>query len=778
MKSAIRGRAPLAACVCLLTLACGMPASAQDLASAPVVERPYEGMRLVQVMPDEARIEAAMDAAQTVWTHRPGVGRELQLVVDEAGLARLSELGLSPVTLIENVQDVVDAHLAEVHERRAQRGAGWYDSFRTYSEIVSHVEALASSRPDLASTGVFGSSIEGRDLVRITITGPDQPGNMAEARPVVLFNGCQHAREWISPMTVTYLAEELIGQYDTNPRVRALLDGARVVIAPVVNPDGYVYTWNSQRLWRKNRRGGYGVDLNRNWGYEWGGQGSSGFTGDDIYRGSAPFSEPETTALRDLALSFGSDLVAHIDYHSFSQLILWPFGYAEGVQTPEPDRTAFDTLSTEMSGVMQDVHGAFYDPIQSVDLYPASGASTDWFYGEMGATSFTIELRDTGFFGFELPPEQIIPTAEENFEGMLHFAERTTQLLAFSLAAPLGEYVQAEQANELDVYVVEGVGTRDDSSVTLHARVGASGAFATSGATPVGGDAFRVSLPAAACGETIEFFLTAQTLAGQTLAFPSTGEAAPFSVEAAQISVVFEDDFETDQGWSVSGNISGTSSGAWERAVPTGGGDRGDPASDFDGSGQCFLTGAADGNTDVDDGTTILTSPPMDASGAPEARIHYARWFSNTAGGSPNEDVMVVEISGNNGGSWVEIETVGPTGPEAGGGWIERTVRVADYVTPGAQVRVRFSASDLGSGSVVEAGVDAVHMQEVGCPEPSGCNIADMSEPYDVLDFSDVVAFLGAFAAMDSSADLSSPLGVFDFSDVVAFLGAFGSGCP
>lgn len=777
MMSAIRGRAPLAACVSWLTLAAGAPAGAQDPV-APRAERPYDGMMMVQVVPDRARIEAAMDAAEMVWTHRPGAGRELQLVVDADGFVALTDLGLAPVTLVENVQDAVDAHMREVHERRAQRGAGWYDSFRTYSEIVSRVESMAAARPDLASTSVFGTSIEGRDLVEITITGPDQPGNMADARPVVLFNGCQHAREWISPMTVTYLADVLIGLYDSDPRVRALLDGARVVIAPVVNPDGYVYSWNSQRLWRKNRRGGYGVDLNRNWGYEWGGQGSSGFTGDDIYRGSAPFSEPETAALRDLAQGFGADLAAHIDYHSFSQLILWPFGYAEGVETPEPDRTAFATLSTEMSGVIQGVHGEYYDPIQSVDLYPASGACTDWFYGQLGATSFTVELRDTGFFGFELPPEQIIPTAEENFEGMLLFAERTTQLLAFSLAAPLPAYVPAAQTNDLDVNIVEGVGELDGSSVTLHARVGGSGAFTASAASPVGGETFRVSLPPAPCGEIIEFFVTAQTIAGQTLAFPSQGEASPFGVEAAEISVAFADDFETDQGWSVSGDVSGTGSGEWARGAPNGGGDRGDPASDFDGSGLCYLTGADDGNTDVDGGTTVLTSPAMDASAMPEAVLSYARWFSNTAGGSPNEDVMVVEISGNNGASWVEVETVGPTGAESGGGWFTREVRVADYVTPSAQVRVRFSASDLGSGSVVEAGVDAVHMQEAGCAEPSGCNVADLSEPFGVLDFSDVVAFLGAFAAMDPGADLAPPLGTLDFSDVVAFLGAFGAGCP
>ncbi len=779
------GRAPLLACGLAVSVLLGAGAASalaqQDQAQQAEPDQalaPYAGIRLVRVVPDQKTYQAALDTATSVWTHRPAPGRAVELLVSDDGIAALTDLGLAPVVLIDDIQREVDAHMELVTRLAAQRGANWYDNYKTYNEIVTRVQGMAAARPDLASTSVFGSSLEGRDLVEITITGPDQPGNMGGSRPVVLLNGCQHAREWVSPMTVTYLADELIARYDSDPRVRALLDSARVVIAPMVNPDGYVYSWTNERFWRKNRRGGFGVDLNRNWGYEWGGEGSSGSTDSEIYRGTAPFSEPETAALRDLSLSFGPDLVSHLDYHSFSQLVLWPFGYDFGVTTPEPDRTLFDNLSNEMSASIQSVYGEFYTPMQSVDLYPAAGDSSDWYYGQLGVTSFTIELRDTGSFGFVLPPDQILPTAEENFEGMLLFAERTTQLLSFSLVAPVPAFVEAGQTNDLDVNVVEGVGTLDSSSVRLHARVGGVGSFVETPGASVGGDTYRLTLPAAPCAETIEFFITAQTLAGQTLAFPSGGESAPLSVDAAELTTIFADNFESNLGWSVSGNVSGTASGVWERAVPNGGGDRGDPVSDFDGSGRCFLTGAADGNTDVDGGTTILTSPAFDLSANPEASIAYSRWFSNNAGGAPDEDVMLVEISSNNGASWTEVETVGPNTSESGGGWFARTVRVADFVAPSAQVRLRFSASDLGSGSVVEAGVDAVRVEEAACSSPGGCNAADLAAPFGTLDFSDVVAFLGAFGAMDPAADLAAPFGTLDFSDVVAFLGAFGAGCP
>ncbi|MEZ6241420.1 MAG: M14 family zinc carboxypeptidase [Phycisphaerales bacterium] len=780
MSSSLLGRAGIA--VALLSLVGTGVSSGQEGAGrldAPVASRPYEGVRLVEVMPaTREQFDQAVGVARDVWTHRPGPGLPLELLVDESGEAALQKLGLTTTTLVADVQGAVDAQMADVRRRAHERGLSWFENYKTNAEIRTYVDALAVAHADLATSSVFGTSLQGRDMYMITITGPDAPGNLGADRPVVIFNGCQHAREWISPMTVTYFADQLLETYDTDARVRALVDNVRIVLAPMINPDGYEYTWSNERLWRKNRRGGYGVDLNRNWGYEWGGDGSSGFTGDETYHGSAPFSEPETQALRDLAISYGDKLAAHIDYHSFSQLILWPFGYANGVQTPEPDRTRFDELAMDMSATIQSVNGAFYTPEQSIDLYAAAGASCDWFYGELGATSFAIELRDTGNFGFLLPANQILPTAEENFAAMLLFLERTTQLLSVSLAVPTPAYVQAGQPYDLEVQALDGVATLDPSSVELHARVGGAGAFSTSSATPLGGSLFQVTLPAAPCGDDIEFYVTADTTEAQTITFPAGGESEALSTTALEISVVLNDDFETDQGWTVSGNISSAAAGRWERAIPVGGGDRGDPPSDADGSGRCYVTGAADGNTDVDDGSTILTSPTLDLSASPEAAVSYWRWYNNSAGASPNEDTFVVEISSNNGASWTTLETVGPSGPETAGGWYLASFRVADYVSATSAVRVRFTASDLGSGSVVEAGVDGFRVEETGCSGPMACNEADLGEPFGQLDFTDVVAFLGAFAGQQAEADLAAPFGQWDFSDVVSFLGAFGGGCP
>jgi len=277
------------------------------------------------------------------------------------------------------------------------------------------------------------------------------------------------------------------------------------------------------------------------------------------------------------------------------------------------------------------------------------------------------------------------------------------------------------------------------------------------------------------CGPDATFWVTVESNEGDEYTLPSDFPANSFGAPiASDVATSFADNFESNQGWSVSGNAG---DGQWDRGVPVGGGDRGDPATDFDGSGRCYLTDNTDDNSDVDDGSTTLTSPAMDATGG-NAVLSYARWFSNTAGGSPNEDTMVVEISNNNGSSWQTLETVGPGGVEASGGWFEMSFAINDtFATPSSEVRVRFTASDLGSGSVVEAGVDAVSVTVLTCEDAPPCP-ADLAEPFGTLDFSDVVAFLAAFGTADPAADLAAPFGTLDFSDVVAFLGAFGAGCP
>jgi hypothetical protein len=209
----------------------------------------------------------------------------------------------------------------------------------------------------------------------------------------------------------------------------------------------------------------------------------------------------------------------------------------------------------------------------------------------------------------------------------------------------------------------------------------------------------------------------------------------------------FSDSFETDEGWTVV-NDPYVTAGEWERGLPLGRGDRGDPATDFDGSGSCFLTDGSDGDTDVEGGVTSLISPQFDLGGK-TAVISYARWYSNYSGTNPFEDVMEVMISSNGGDDWVLVETVGPE-TDATGGWNVHEFFVDEFVQPTDKVQVRFDVSDLGGGSIVEAAVDRFSVDFVQCYPPYLCGDPDGSS---VIDIDDVVYLISYIFSGGPSPD-------------------------
>jgi len=241
---------------------------------------------------------------------------------------------------------------------------------------------------------------------------------------------------------------------------------------------------------------------------------------------------------------------------------------------------------------------------------------------------------------------------------------------------------------------------------------------------------YEAVFPAVDCTQNVRYYVSAETTGGETVSDPDGAPQDRFeTIGASSATETFADDFETSTGWTVSGDAT---DGQWGRGVPAGGGDRGDPPTDSDGSGSCYVTDNVAGNSDVDGGSTILTSPILDASSASgEALVSYHRWYSNTFGASPMADVFVVEISNDSGSSWVELETVGPAGSEVNGGWIEKSFLVSNFLTPTSTMRLRFTASDLGDGSVVEAGVDGVRILSVECN--FDCNSNGIEDATDIL---------------------------------------------
>ncbi len=382
-----------------------------------VAPDPSVRMAIRLLHPTAAQREQALAVALDLWSDSPDA-TPLDIVVESSAWRR------SPATeawdvLVADIDAVAEAErtrLAQV-ERDARIAKPtpdeWFTEYRPYVAVVEHLHMLSLAYPDRARVEDIGTSLEGRKLRAIHL------GTNTDA-PTVVFNGGQHAREWISVMTTTCIADRLARGYGADDRIKNILDTTHVVIVPLVNPDGYEYSWTDDRYWRKNRRGDHGVDLNRNWPVAFGGRGSSKQPASPIYHGEHAFSEPETAALRDLMRR--EKPVVHIDFHSYSQLVLYPWGFTT---KKAPDHAELSTTAQRYADVLASVHGVKYTPKSGGALYPAGGTMMDWVYAERDTPSFVVELRPRRGDGFVLPPEEIVPTCEENFAAVLDLIERT-----------------------------------------------------------------------------------------------------------------------------------------------------------------------------------------------------------------------------------------------------------------------------------------------------------------------------------------------------------------
>ncbi len=305
----------------------------------------------------------------------------------------------SAVDVIVDDLDILEGYsfiLLEAQEPGIKRNFGPY---YTYSEAVQELDRLHTLYPDIVSEKFsIGQSIEGRELWAIRIS--DNP-EVDEDEPAVFLNAAIHAREPGGVSTVFGFIHYLVRNYGSDPTVTWLINNRELYIEPVVNPDGYVYNEFSDGWWRKNKRDNNhngrfeesedGVDLNRNFGYMWGYDdiGSSPNPSSQTYRGTGPFSEPETDYMRIFADSIRPRIV--INYHTYSNLVIYPWGYEN---QPTPDENVFIAMSQRMT----EVNGYEYGrPAQL--LYPVNGEANDWFYGDTiqkpRALSFVVEVGES-----------------------------------------------------------------------------------------------------------------------------------------------------------------------------------------------------------------------------------------------------------------------------------------------------------------------------------------------------------------------------------------------
>ncbi len=656
----------------------------------------------------------------------------LTVYADDAEQARLAAAGWS---FYVEVEDLPGHYAARAAAAPARAAVGSMGGFRTLAEIEQEMDRLAAAFPGLVSPKFsVGTSIQGRPIwaMRVSTT----PNVHDPNKPVAYYDAIHHAREPMSGESLLNFADWLGSNYGVDPAVTRVVESRNLLFLPCINPDGYEYNRqtnpNGGGMWRKNRRnngGSYGVDLNRNYDWEWGPQwsGSSGSPSSETYRGTAPFSEPETAAVRDLLAAQTPGM--SISAHTYSNLWIYPWGY-DTVYTSE------NALYRQFGAAMTANNGFTYGTAWEV-LYTANGCSDDYHYGAHGTYAFTPEIGSSSD-GFWPNPNRIQTLAEAVRPGYLMVAQWSGGWAAVQ------DQVWSELSGNGDAFREPG------ETWQLSLVLANQGAFAVSGTADLGssdplvtvsGGPLALQVPARGQGTvgpfTVAFDANAQNGAAYALDlgldYDGSATVEPLQVVLGRERLLAHDDMETAvAGWTVSNSTNWS----WERAVPqqtTSGGQTVQPGSDNPaGSGtRCWVTGAAAGGsagTNDVDGTTWLTSPRFAAGGFAHVGLEYARWFANLPGNA-QDDVFLAQVSNDGGASWVDLEV----SPNANS-WQTVSFDLEAFVALTDAMRLRFRAEDNPNNDLTEALLDDLRLTTFsGLPTLGSWGEAAVGGPVDLF---------------------------------------------
>ncbi|OXA62384.1 zinc carboxypeptidase [Folsomia candida] len=352
------------------------------------------------------------------WKHVRQVGLPVDIMVPPHLLPMMEEgvkgRVLNMQEMVDDVQSLINAE-AQSSLNAAPR-LSW-DAYYPVNEIYQFLDDTAAAHSAIATTGSFGNSFENRPLRFIRLN----KGNTA--KPIIFIDANIHAREWITNTIATWITKELL-----EGEAQGWLDTFNFVIVPVMNPDGYEYSRTTDRMWRKTRSnygGGTcrGADPNRNFRFGWNTGGSSNQPCSDTYMGVSALSEPETAAAAAFLDTIASETIFYLSLHSYSQLILIPYGTDLG---RVPDHAQHMDIGNAAATAIARRYGTRFTPGNIVELlYVASGASVDHMKGIYDTDlAYTFEMRDTGRYGFVLPADQITPSCLEFMDGLNVILER------------------------------------------------------------------------------------------------------------------------------------------------------------------------------------------------------------------------------------------------------------------------------------------------------------------------------------------------------------------
>jgi carboxypeptidase T len=509
---------------------------------------------------------------------------------------------------------------------------GSMGGYFTYAEMLAHLDSMASKFPNLITfrKGIAGNvTLEGDSVWYVKIS---DNALIDEAEPEVLYSAVHHAREPGGMSQLIYYMWYLLEHYNSDPELTAIINNTELFFVPCINPDGYNYNYNMSPggggMWRKNRRdnldGTFGVDLNRNYGFNWGfdDDGSSPFPDDETYRGTAPFSEPETQIMRDFSNS--RDFSIALNYHTFGNLLIYPWGYQYSTYTPD------SALYYNYGNLLTTYNGYTYGTADQTVGYIVNGSSDDWMYGEQVSKpkifAMTPECGDAQF-GFWPPSSEIIPLCQSNmFQNITtaHLAGKYAQLEETSpeLIANGGGYIYFT----LKQLGLDTTGTYTISLTPLTTNIIISGPAVSHSNLSVLQE----------INDSISFGLTTPMTNGDEIKFLLSIDNGQYIISDTVIKyfgapvLAYATDCNSTTGWN--GPQWGISTTVFYSPTAS-------------------ITDSPFGDYNSNDFKTIRLSNPVDLTTAIKASLtFYARWALE-----PNFDYVQVQGSSNNGSTWTAL---------------------------------------------------------------------------------------------------------------------------
>ena len=625
---------------------------------------------------------------------------------------------------------------------------GTMGGYYTYDEIVNRLYDINNSYPDLTQLISIGNTLEGRDIWAIKLS---DNASIDENEPEVLYTGLHHAREPMSYMNLFYFMDWILENYQLDMLSTHLLDNRELWFIPAINPDGLVYNQsiapNGGGMQRKNMletcSGGVnGVDLNRNYSYMWAydNEGSSPDGCSETYRGNSPFSENETQVVKNFVESH--DFPIALNYHSYSNLLIYPLGYEYDNPIPQDDLDIFIEYGEDM------VQYNGYELGSGPELlYPVNGEACDWMYGVEGIFAYTPEIGSWND-GFWPATNRIIPLAEENLYPNQFLALVAGSKYQLNIAVEDGPYTSG---NSYPLFISVFNQGLSDSNGDIVIEIESSDNIVF--------ELDEIVLSELDSRENLDLggitYFSPNNISGsvENITVKISDNDGYIYSESIQIVIgelelLVNEDFEQFNNWTVGYLGDDASAGIWESAVPNATyddfGDIVQPNEDHTINGTtCFLTANgtnpnSPGQSDVDGGRTTLLSPIYSLSEYSGAIVSYWKWYTNNQGNNPGNDIWRVDVSSDLGNTWVELENTN----DANNYWLQKQFYLNDYINDLNNVQFRFIAEDVyydgdngSGGSLIEAAIDDFSIQVFS---QSTCPVGDLNED-GLLNIQDIV---------------------------------------